>query len=236
MKHSTEDSFGIEDSESNIEQFADYFIDAKNIKLLKDIQGKKVLDVGCGMGRLSIFLSERNFEVTGLDINKSFIDLANDKAKNKKLNVNFIHGHIDQLEEKYDTIVIADVLEHIIDDASFIADLKRLLKKDGQLVLMVPAFEFLRSPRDDAVGHIRRYTKDELRRKFSDQGYEIVRLDYWKFINIFNCILNKMFRQKEHTYAFFSPLNKFLRFWFLNVENKFIFPLGETMLLVARLK
>lgn len=59
---------------------------------------------------------------------------------------------------RYDTIIYVDVLEHIEDDRLELETAGALLRPGGVLMVLSPAFECLRTPFDDAIGHFRRYT------------------------------------------------------------------------------
>ena len=61
-------------------------------------------------------------------------------------------------------VTALDVLEHLDDDARALAELTRITRPGGLIVLLVPALRILWSDWDDALGHKRRYTKDELLR------------------------------------------------------------------------
>lgn len=63
---------------------------------------------------------------------------------------------------RFDTILYIDVLEHIEDDEAELLAACRLLADGGRLVVLSPAFQFLYSPFDAAIGHYRRYTKRSL--------------------------------------------------------------------------
>ncbi len=65
---------------------------------------------------------------------------------------------------RFDTIIYADVLEHIPDDADEIRRAAGLLRKNGHIILIGPALEFLWSPFDKAVGHFRRYNRRHIHR------------------------------------------------------------------------
>ena len=82
----------------------------------KKYQVKKVLDLACGSGWLSVFLSKYNFDVTGLDISDAAIKLANQwKEEDKIENVSFIKGDIFEMpfpEKSFDAIVFNSSLEH----------------------------------------------------------------------------------------------------------------------------
>lgn len=82
----------------------------------KKYQVKKVLDLACGSGWLSVFLSKYNFDVTGIDISKAAIELANRwKEEDQIQNITFLECDIFNLpfpEKSFDAIVFNSSLEH----------------------------------------------------------------------------------------------------------------------------
>ncbi len=110
---------GLAYAESNFkdEHAAHLHVDKKLIREKFNMDGKKVLDFGCGMGGMSLWYAT-NFkcQVLGIDIDRHHIKIANDlKDRHKVHNVNFeVRNVLDQpLDEKYDFIVLNDVAEHI---------------------------------------------------------------------------------------------------------------------------
>ena len=69
---------------------------------------KKVLELCCGTGRLTIPLFESEINITGMDINQSMLDEAAKKSKDKGCQINFILGDMRSfhLEEKFDAVFI----------------------------------------------------------------------------------------------------------------------------------
>jgi SAM-dependent methyltransferase len=65
--------------------------------------------------------------------------------------------------EKFDAILYIDVLEHIKEDAAELRHAAQLLKTNGVIVVLAPAFPWLYTPFDAAIGHFRRYTRNSLR-------------------------------------------------------------------------
>ncbi len=64
--------------------------------------------------------------------------------------------------ERFDTILYIDVLEHIADDAGELVRAAGVLAPGGRLIVLSPAYPWLYTPFDAAVGHHRRYTRDTL--------------------------------------------------------------------------
>ena len=64
--------------------------------------------------------------------------------------------------QRFDTIIYIDVLEHIEHDAEELEEAAKLLKPNGTLIVLSPAWPFLFSDFDRAVGHFRRYTRKSL--------------------------------------------------------------------------
>ena len=82
---------------------------------LKKYKVKKVLDLGCGSGWLSIFISKYGFDVTGIDTAKPAIDLGKTWAKEDNAQVNFLVGDLLNLpfkEGTFDAVICNSVLEH----------------------------------------------------------------------------------------------------------------------------
>jgi len=85
-------------------------------------------------------------------------------------------------DERFDLITALDVLEHIDDDQAAIAELVRVTRPGGHLLVTVPAFPGLWSDHDEVNHHIRRYRPSELRRLVAGAGCEI---EILTFMNAF---------------------------------------------------
>ena len=77
-------------------------------------------------------------------------------------------------DEKLDTIFCSNVLEHLECDEQVLRTFHDSLLPGGHCVIVVPAGRNLYTPLDSALGHYRRYTVDELRRKMETVGLEMV--------------------------------------------------------------
>jgi ubiquinone/menaquinone biosynthesis C-methylase UbiE len=83
-------------------------------------------------------------------------------------------------EERADhsCLICYNVLEHIPDDVGALQSMSRLVRPEGFLVLVCPAFQFAMSPVDIATGHVRRYTKKSMRRALAAAGLDVVSVRY----------------------------------------------------------
>jgi len=96
----------------------------------------KVIDIGCGEGFYSIYLSSKGFDVTGIDISENAIKYAKENAKKRGVKVRFIAMDIkdlSQLREKFDFILEWAVMHHILPPQrkKYIEDVNKRLNKNG---------------------------------------------------------------------------------------------------------
>ena len=90
-----------------------------------------------------------------------------------------------------DFIYTLNVLEHIEDDLKALNEWRGLLKKDGKILIYVPAFQVLYSSMDKKVGHYRRYRKKDLINKLNLAGYKILKVQYVDIVGFFASLLYK---------------------------------------------
>ena len=110
--------------------------------VLGKLEGKNVLDVGCGEGEDSILLAANGAKVKGIDISTLAIDLARDRAAINEVSdrTSFIAGPIENLaagSERFDVIWCAAVLHHIIADLGPVLRMLRSLLNPGGRVIMI---------------------------------------------------------------------------------------------------
>jgi SAM-dependent methyltransferase len=81
-----------------------------------------------------------------------------------------------------DLVVAFDVLEHIEDDDAAVAHVLRVLRPGGRYVVAVPADPRLWSAHDEAVGHVRRYTRDTLTGLLRRGGFDVGPVRSWNVL------------------------------------------------------
>lgn len=101
--------------------------------------GKKLLDIGCGGGLLSLPMTRLGADVTGVDAAKANIGTARHQAKAQGLEVDFRHGTAEELAEThagaFDIILNMEVIEHTADRDSFLSACTKMLKPGGIMVV-----------------------------------------------------------------------------------------------------
>jgi SAM-dependent methyltransferase len=82
-------------------------------------------------------------------------------------------------DTRFGLIIMADVLEHVQDDAAFLARALELLRDDGLILATVPALPFLWTAHDEVNHHYRRYTRATLRALASRAGADMLAMRWW---------------------------------------------------------
>ena len=98
---------------------------------------KKILDLGCGLGRHTNFFAKRGFETFGFDLSQDAIEKAKKYAESENLDVNFKIGDMLKLpykENSFDAILCMNVISHTDTDGmkKIIDELHRVLRKNGE--------------------------------------------------------------------------------------------------------
>lgn len=142
--------------------------------------GGDVLEAGCGIGNLTELLLDRRRAVA-IDNEKFYVDRLN-QAYGHLLNFEAKEADLTDLDQLksltekglFDSVICANVLEHIEEDVKTLENFKEILKPGGRIAVLVPAHPDLYSDVDETLGHCRRYTKRDLEEKMIQAGYDVV--------------------------------------------------------------
>ena len=146
--------------------------------------GHRVLEVGAGLGAITSRY-EHGREVVASDVSapcvralrERFADYPNVRVEDRDLRAL-------ELDERFDSVLMVNVLEHIADDVEALRGLSRVLVPGGNIVVYVPALNGLYGALDQKIGHYRRYSVWRLREVFREAGLEPVELRWVNFIAI----------------------------------------------------
>lgn len=137
----------------------------------------RILDAGCGTGGDALFL-RRYGTVVGLDLATEALTLARGRIPGR-----LARGSVLQLpfaDHSFDLVTSFDVLYHraVIDERQALAEVRRVLRRDGRLLIRLPAYEWLRSRHDRQVHTRHRYTAGEVARLLRENGFTVEQLTY----------------------------------------------------------
>ena len=154
------------------------------------LECKKILEVGCGDGRFSSLLKEREgVEVWGIEIHPDSAAVASRKL-DKVLCGDFVEIlKMDLQENTFDCIVFNDVLEHFLYPEEILAGLKKILIKDGYVVSSLPNFRYVGNLWEIIIDkdfqyksagildktHMRYYTEKSIIRLYQQSGYKVLK-------------------------------------------------------------
>ncbi len=166
----------------------------------------KILEIGSGLGNISNFFLENGSEIMLTDLRKEYCFFLENKfgSRNNLLGVgqlNLVHPQFGQVYKdylgKYDTVFALNVIEHILDDNLAISNCKKLLKKDGHLIILVPSYQKLYNQFDKELGHYKRYNLKSLTDLFIKNNLKIVHKQYFNFMGILGWFLSGRIFKKE---------------------------------------
>lgn len=137
---------------------------------------RKILDVGSGTGAMLGHL-RRFGEVQGVDPDEAAVAFCHQRGE----------GAVQQLpdpelpfpEGAFDLVTAFDVLEHIDDDRSMLAEIRRVLGPGGTFVASVPAYRWLWGPQDEISHHKRRYHAAQLVERLGTAGFALTHISYF---------------------------------------------------------
>lgn len=161
-----------------------------------------VLEVGAGIGVNTnlILQNHKNIKsIVSIEPDKSLADQVLNNLKGNTSKVTVLNQYLENLpvENKFDTIIYIDVIEHIQDDSKELSKAKLHLKDGGVLIILVPAYNFLFSPFDKAVGHFRRYNKDMLIKSVPEDLSQL-KLFYLDSLGVCASLVNKLILKQSY--------------------------------------
>ena len=210
-------------------------------------QSGAVLDVGAGNGFVAAALAAAGFPVVPVEPNPA--GAANAVRRGLQ---HVVRGSLASAGFRAGSVAgigLFDVLEHVPDESSFLAEARRCLMAGGRMYLTVPAYDVLWSAEDETGGHYRRYSKRQLRRTLEAAGFtaEYVTGLFWWLplpIALLRALPYRLGarrqdspRAAEHTLggrALRTLATGSVRFEVSCVRRGWSFPFGGSLLAVAR--
>jgi SAM-dependent methyltransferase len=151
--------------------------------------GRRVVEIGSGIGNLSAFLVEGDCERLVLtDTREEYLDRLRTRfAKHPNVAVArlYLPNELGTLTgQHFDTIICLNVLEHVEDDSGALQAMRRMLAPKGRLILLVPALPALYGTMDRALGHHRRYQRTPLTSLLQATGFKVAHVEYFNLAGV----------------------------------------------------
>ena len=178
--------------------------------------GRRIADVGCGLGNFTSFLTKRDLYL-GVDLDEELLEELrrnySDSAVVQALSLDATGaGFVEALRSRsVDSIICANVIEHIENDALAVSNMIQSLPVGGHLCLLVPALPFLFGTLDRLDGHFRRYTRQTLLERFKNLPADLVRVYYFNFVGVPGWFIKgRVLKQAAHTNDNYAIMNAML--------------------------
>jgi SAM-dependent methyltransferase len=152
--------------------------------------GRRVLEIGAGIGNLSGFLVDQAHidRVVLTDTEPYYLGRLRERFADRpqvvvaQLRLPAVDPRL--AADRLDTVVCLNVLEHIENDGASLRAMRDLLVPGGRLVLLVPALAALYGTLDEALGHFRRYVPEELSAKLRAAGFRVRHVEYFNLAGV----------------------------------------------------
>jgi SAM-dependent methyltransferase len=172
-----------------------------------------LIDFGAGTGLLARPLKAAGYNVICVERDPSL------RARLRRVGL-AVQPSLDEIPSgSVDFIYTVNVLEHIIDDAGTVAELRERLRPGGRLLIYVPAFPILYSSMDRNVGHVRRYRYGELMGVLCRAGLQVEHATYKDCLGFPASLLFRLMRRDDGT------LNRSA----LIAYDRYVFPLSRRL-------
>jgi SAM-dependent methyltransferase len=146
----------------------------------------RVLDIGCGDGKLLAALAARGFECTGTELNPRVRE-----GLPAGIDVRVVTGGVTQAglpAQAFDVVVLRHVLEHLPDPFETLHEVRRIIKPEGTLIIAVPNLASWQARRTrehwfhlDLPRHLYHFSPNTLGRALEHSGFRLERMSHFSF-------------------------------------------------------
>lgn len=159
--------------------------------VMKFIENKKTLDIGCGEGIFLGELAKRGIDVKGVDIDKQALEKAKDNFRRLNVKVDVKKSSADKIpfkNESFEQIICLDVLEHVKNPNNVISEINRILRKNGKVIISVPnelyliktILPFNFSEQLKVIGHNNKgFYYGDIKTILEKNGFKVLRYKYY---------------------------------------------------------
>jgi ubiquinone/menaquinone biosynthesis C-methylase UbiE len=225
-----------------------YLIDECILRIDGGLSTKdRLLDVGCGTGRILELLGSYDSHAFGVDLSLDALAFSRVRVPQHLVCAD-MNKRLPFKDDTFRLITCLDVLEHMDGDEWLLSEIERVCKPGGQVIVTVPACKLLWSFHDLALHHRKRYVKKEILNMLQKDTLTINKISYFNTVLFFPILvvrkLSDLFKKNQNSRSDFSIpvpnlLNKALTLLY-KVEIFFLrffnFPFGVSLLCIFQKK
>jgi SAM-dependent methyltransferase len=203
----------------------------------------KILEIGSGIGNISKFLLEGNNDVTLSDINTEYCKYLSEHFKDSRSLISVEHidladtdfeKNYPDLQNSFDTVFALNVIEHIENDELSIQNCRKLLKAGGNLVILVPSYQWLYCRFDKELGHFRRYNRKSLLMLIESNGFNVIDLFNFNATGVPGWLLfGKLLKRKQIKQGQMKLYNSLVPVFIL-IDKLLFRKFGLSLIIIAR--
>ena len=166
---------------ANLEDRHWWFKERRRIiaRAIEGLPPTRALDIGAGAGGNTRVLQAAGWQATALEYSDAGVEIARGRG------LDVVQGDARDIpfpDDHFGLVVAYDVLEHIEEDDQVVAEIARVVRPGGRVLIAVPADPRLWSAHDVAIGHVRRYTRASLVALFDDPRFHIDEVRSWNVL------------------------------------------------------
>ena len=211
--------------------------------LVRPHMGRRILEVGCGIGTMTTRLLQHADRVFGIEPNTDCaaeLDALLERYEGERFDYRVWRIEESDMQllhaEAFDTILCMNVLEHIEHDVEAVRTFVEILRPTrGRMVLLVPAVPQAYGSIDSALGHFRRYSKRSLADVLRKAGVGVERLRYSNSVGLLGWLYNaKLGGRVKQSDAQIKLFDRGIVPWLSRIEALIAPPIGLSLLAVGR--
>lgn len=195
----------------------EHTLQSYNMKL----SGSKVLDIGCFTGELLELLQEKGADVYGLELQEEAVAIANRKLPGRVIKADVFSNVFP--ETRFDVIIMAGLIEHVVDPTTLLKRSYEMLRPGGVLMLQTPNSSSLLArmfgkywPPCAPVEHIHLFSKNSIRKHLGTIGFKDISFKtHWKMLPI-AYVYNNFKSFGQEFFKLLAPLYRVLPQFILN--------------------
>lgn len=182
--------------------YTDFLQRSALYKTLREVYGRKVLDLGCGVGRWSSRLAAAGASVVGVDMSTEMIKRARARMQKQAAKTDFIVASVHSLpivSQGFEVALSVTVLQHIVDETAFgsaVNEIVRVVQPKGEVVLL----EYANKANEDYNRHFPTVTHDYTQVFKSQKEIDLLEVrgvDLSLFLKPFNRIVKKYGKYRD---------------------------------------